>query len=136
MSNLKWYREGLVFKCTGCGACCTGSPGYVWLTNSDIEALAKELEISREDFLNTYTRLVEGRISLLEDPKNFDCVFLRGKKCTVYTSRPKQCRTFPWWKDNVKSPKAWRQTALGCEGVNHPDGMTYTQQQIDDALDS
>ena len=26
-----WYRDGLRFACTRCGACCTGAPGYVWV---------------------------------------------------------------------------------------------------------
>ena len=27
-----WYaEEGLAFECTGCGDCCTGAPGYVWV---------------------------------------------------------------------------------------------------------
>ena len=28
----EWYRDGLRFECTRCGACCTGAPGYVWVT--------------------------------------------------------------------------------------------------------
>jgi uncharacterized protein len=136
MSRLKWNSEGLVFKCTGCGACCTGSPGYVWLSESDIDDFCKHLKLKRADFLKRYTRLVGKRYSLLEDPKNFDCVFLDGKKCTVYEARPRQCRTFPWWRDNIKTSCDWDETAQGCEGVNHPEGRMFTQKEIDQVLDS
>ena len=36
-----WYRDGLAFSCTRCGACCTGAPGYVWVSAEEIEQLAE-----------------------------------------------------------------------------------------------
>ena len=36
-----WYRDGLAFTCTRCGACCTGAPGYVWVDADEIAALAE-----------------------------------------------------------------------------------------------
>src|SRR5689334_22067239 len=94
-----WYKNGLQFGCTQCGACCTGSPGYVWLTEEDIERLCQTLQLTREAFLQDYTRLVHQRLALREYPKSYDCVFLKGKRCEVYQARPKQCRTFPWWPE-------------------------------------
>ena len=38
--NEPWYAEGLKFQCTGCGDCCTGAPGYVWVNQAEIDALA------------------------------------------------------------------------------------------------
>ena len=40
-----WYREGLKFACTGCGECCTGAPGYVWVNKSEMAALAAAIGI-------------------------------------------------------------------------------------------
>ena len=31
-----WYAEGLRFKCTECGQCCTGAPGYVWVNEEEV----------------------------------------------------------------------------------------------------
>src|SRR5262245_42123432 len=117
MSNpkLPWFSEGLRFKCTECGKCCTGSPGYVWLTPEDLQALADYLQISVSDFKKRYTRLVEGRHCLTERSPNYDCVFLQDNKCKVYGARPKQCRTFPWWIQNLKSPEAWQAAGSYCE---------------------
>lgn len=112
-----WYAKGLSFQCTGCGHCCTGAPGYVWLTDEEITALASHLNLSREEFLHAHTRSVEGRISLNEDPGHYDCTFLKENQCTVYEVRPQQCRTFPWWGENLASPKAWRQASRECEGI-------------------
>ena len=117
------WLELLRFKCTGCGKCCTGAPGYVWLSQDDIDRLSAFLGISEEVFLRTYTRKVGERYSLLEDPVNYDCVFLKEKKmCTVYEARPKQCQVFPWWPENLTSREAWESLGSYCEGIDHPDG--------------
>lgn len=66
-----------------------------------------------------YTRQVDGALSLKEYPRTYECIFLRDGKCQVYGARPKQCRTFPFWPENLESEKAWEETAKRCEGVNH-----------------
>lgn len=126
-----WYKEGLRFKCTGCGKCCTGSPGYVWLSEEDITRLVSFLKISRSDFLKKYTRRIGQNISLLEDKISYDCVFLKeGRFCTVYEARPKQCSKFPWWKENVKTPEAWEEEAERCEGINHNEAPLISLKEI------
>lgn len=131
-----WYRDGLRFKCTGCGKCCTGSPGYVWLQEDDVLRLSKRLGLSPEAFLKQYARRVGNRYSLLEDPKNYDCVFLQeGKTCSVYEDRPKQCCTFPFWKDALASPEAWEETKERCEGIDHPDAPCIPLEDIQKELE-
>lgn len=127
-----WYKEGLRFHCTGCGQCCTGPAGYVWLTPSDIDEIASFLQISKESFLRRYTRAVHGRISLLERRHlgNFDCIFLKEAKCQIYPVRPKQCRAFPWWPENLRNRAAWRKCAERCEGVDHPDAPLVSHEEI------
>ena len=121
-----WYREGLQFTCTGCGDCCTGDPGYVWVERAEIEALARFLGLSIDDFGKRYLRKVGARHSLIEKP-NGDCVFYDGG-CTVYTARPAQCRSFPFWGENLKSRKAWDDVAAECPGMNR--GKLYTLEKI------
>lgn len=116
--NEKWYQEGLRFKCTECGKCCGGSPGYVWVDQEEMEAIAAYLKISLKDFMRKYTRRIGQRYSLLESKQNFDCVFLKDKKCQIYGARPTQCKTYPWWPQNLSSQNAWDETAKSCEGIN------------------
>ncbi len=112
-----WYAEGLRFKCTGCGDCCTGAPGYVWLNGADIERLAAETKLPVPEFEERYVRLVGVRKSLIEF-KNGDCVFFdnQTRKCQVYAARPRQCRSWPFWDSNLRTPETWADTCEACPG--------------------
>lgn len=112
-----WYANGLNFKCTECGQCCTGAPGYIWVNDQEIEQIAAHLNLSIEEFAQRYLRRVKGRFSLNEHPKTFDCAFLKDKKCQIYSVRPTQCRTFPWWPKQLKSERDWQEAAQCCEGI-------------------
>jgi uncharacterized protein len=127
-----WYQEGLRFKCTGCGKCCTGTPGYVWATFEEIQAMAKHFSLSVEEFSKKYVRKVGDRFALTEIRRgsNYDCVFLDGKRCTIYEVRPTQCRTYPWWKENISSANDWKEEAKRCEGINHPEAPLISIQEI------
>src|SRR5438067_8457163 len=89
-----WYRDGLSFTCTRCGACCTGAPGYVWVEPAEIARLAAHRGESIERFTKAFVRRVGDRYSLIEKPGG-DCVFWDRKAgCTVYPARPLQCQTW------------------------------------------
>jgi Fe-S-cluster containining protein len=125
-----WYAEGLRFKCTGCGDCCTGGPGYVWVTQEEIDALSARLKLSPAEFERRFVRQVGVRRSLKER-KNYDCVFLDAdRRCTVYEDRPRQCRTWPFWNSNIASPAAWQRTCEACPGSGH--GKLYSLEAIED----
>jgi len=111
-----WYADGLQFTCTRCGDCCTGAPGFVWVTDDEVEAIAKFRGENLREFRELYTRTARGRRTLREKA-NGDCVFFeRGKGCTVYPVRPPQCRTWPFWESNLESPEAWQKTCDDCPG--------------------
>ena len=112
-----WYQEGLRFECTQCGNCCTGAPGYVWVNAEEIAALAEHCGQSIAEFESKYVHTVGSRKSLVEF-KNGDCVFFDSEKrtCKVYGLRPRQCRTWPFWDSNVKTPEAWQETCETCPG--------------------
>lgn len=116
--ELPWYSQGLRFKCTGCGDCCTGAPGYVWLNAADIAQMAAETKLTVPEFEERYVRLVGVRKSLIE-LENWDCVFFdnKSRKCKVYKARPRQCRTWPFWDSNLRSPEAWEATCEACPGA-------------------
>ena len=130
-SDAPWYADGLRFKCTGCGDCCTGAPGFVWVNQAEIEAMAELAAMSPAAFEKKYVRRIGIRRSLREDPQNYDCVFFDNvtRKCRVYSARPRQCRTWPFWNSNIKSEATWSGTAESCPGCNR--GKLYTIEEID-----
>jgi len=129
-----WYKQGLKFKCTECGKCCTGKNGYVWLSESEVDNISKYLKISKKEFLAKYARLAYGRLSLIDANKWGDCIFLKNNKCEIYPVRPKQCKTFPWWPMIMKDRKSWEEFKEYCEGIDHPDGKHYHVQEIEESL--
>ena len=131
-SDKPWYRDGLQFECTQCGACCSGEPGYVWVDQAEITAMAGELGITPQAFSEKYVRQVGREQSLIEYPDG-DCVMLDRvtRKCTVYQSRPIQCRTWPFWDSTVRKKKDWKETCEVCPGAG--SGRLYTFEEIEAA---
>ncbi len=134
MSFPVWYEKGVKFGCTKCGKCCTGSPGYVWLTDEDIENLSNHFKMDRETFCKTYTRSVGGKRSLLEDRYSYDCVLLKNNQCTAYKARPKQCSQFPFWKSVMRSSKTWHEAKEMCEGIDNPEGKLFSKDEIQELM--
>jgi Fe-S-cluster containining protein len=111
-----WYQDGLRFTCTRCGKCCTGAPGFVWVNDEELAAIARLRGESVEEVRDRYTHMAtRGRT--LSEKNNGDCVFYdRTEGCTVYSVRPRQCRTWPFWESNVATPETWDRTCEICPG--------------------
>ena len=125
---LPWYRDGLAFSCTQCGACCTGAPGYVWVIEGEIARIAEHRGESPADFARRVVRRVGDRLSLIERPGG-DCIFWsKAEGCTVYEARPVQCRTWPFWDENLSSPDDWVRVGRGCPGVDK--GRVFSVDEI------
>ena len=130
----EWWREGVRFECTGSGKCCTshGEFGFVYLSLEDRQRFAKYLKIRTSDFTRKYCEKTGGIWHLKEDPKNPDCLFLKGKGCGVYEARPTQCRTWPFWPE-VMNAKAWAKDVKAfCPGVGR--GPVISGQKIESEL--
>ncbi|MDA3967241.1 MULTISPECIES: YkgJ family cysteine cluster protein [Helicobacter] len=92
-------------KCEECGGkCCTGESGYVFVTPYDIEEISKFLNMDFNEFSVKFVRKVGYKYSLTEkiqkDGKGHACVFFdeETRKCQIYSRRPKQCVSFPFWE--------------------------------------
>ena len=131
MADTPWYADGLRFKCTQCGDCCTGAPGYVWVNKEEIAALAALIELDVETFEDKYVRQVGVRKSLVEFPDGA-CVFFDtdSRGCTVYEARPRQCRTWPFWDSNLRNESEWQRTCEACPGSGK--GKLYSLEQIEE----
>ncbi|NND97597.1 MAG: YkgJ family cysteine cluster protein [Pirellulaceae bacterium] len=125
-----WYRDGLQFECTQCGACCSGEPGYVWVNEDEIVALANEMGLETDAFERKFVRQVGSGRSLIEYPDG-DCILLDPltRKCTVYDARPIQCRTWPFWDSTLRKKKDWKETCEVCPGAGK--GRVYSLGEIE-----
>jgi uncharacterized protein len=131
-SNELWYANGLQFECTQCGNCCTGSPGAVWVDSSDLERIAAFREVDVGTVFVDDTKLVGGRRSL-KDYANGDCVYFDGasRRCQIYPVRPAQCRTWPFWSQNLESSASWEGIKQVCPGAGR--GKLYNLEQIEES---
>jgi Fe-S-cluster containining protein len=111
-----WWHGGLRFACQGSGKCCVshGSDCYVFVTLEDRRRLAATLNIPTRHFTRRYCSKHEELFHLGTDNKS--CVFLDGRRCSVYEGRPTQCRTWPFWPENMRAKK-WDRVAAFCPGV-------------------
>lgn len=143
----RWFDAGLRFTCTACGNCCSGPPGYVWITQEEIEILARHLGRAIEEVQKRYVRRIGSRYSLRERKTldgNYDCIFLinmpdgpdgqKRRGCGIYEARPLQCRTFPFWDGIVDSRRAWESAARHCPGMDR--GKHYSPRRIEALRDA
>lgn len=129
-----YKRKSLRFRCTQCGACCSGGPEYqVWLEKGEPEKIRVFLGLSRSWLYRRYiARLADGE-SVLRSTHNGDCVFLDEEgKCRIYPVRPMQCSSYPFWPEVVTTSRAWNREARRCEGINQ--GSPVSIKKIEDLL--
>ncbi|HNS21299.1 MAG TPA: YkgJ family cysteine cluster protein [Sedimentisphaerales bacterium] len=132
--STRWYAAGLHFECRGCGGCCSGpGEGYIWVARPEVQMIAAHLNLTPEELCHRYMRHVGLRLSIVEEPITKDCIFLQMidgfKQCAIYSVRPGQCRTWPFWSENLASPEAWNRAAQRCPGINR--GRLYSCDEIE-----
>ena len=114
------YSNGIQFECQGSGKCCVSrdSYGFVYLSDGDLNRFSKYFKLSIKNFKEKYCQMTDGFIHLIEKTElKGNCIFLKNKKCSVYENRPSQCRTWPFWNENM-SAKVWNEDiSINCPGV-------------------
>ena len=124
-----WYAEGLQFECQGCGDCCRGPGGYVWVTEEEARDIAEALGMEFGEFAGKMLRTTLSGLALIDSGRG-DCPLLSPEGgCLVYEARPLQCRTWPWWEENLYSRERWDDAASRCPGMNR--GRTHSRLVID-----
>lgn len=125
-----WYAQGLRFECVRCGRCCTGAPGDVWVGDEEIRTLQEHSGLSPVGFRRAHLKASLLRPQRLREKVNCDCTFYEPERgCRVYALRPRQCRTWPFWRQSLRSPEAWAEAAATCPGMNQ--GRLYTTAEIE-----
>lgn len=78
-------------------------------------------------FRKRYLAEDENGESVLVLKDNGDCAFW-DDGCRIYPARPRQCRTFPFWKETLVSRKSWEELKDFCHGIDA--GKLYSLQEI------
>jgi Fe-S-cluster containining protein len=157
----QWFKEGLSFGCTGCGRCCK-MDGDVWLSPEEQPVIAAAIGETVETFREKYTRQTLKEWACLKQNSatttdgiagsGTGCVFLSSEgQCTIYETRPVQCRTYPFWPSLLEDIEDWEEEAVvpdddasssdlkrrwsledgGCEGINHKDAPVIAADEIE-----
>ena len=121
-----FFDSGLRFECQRCGACCTGESGTIYVAEDEIGPIAAFLEISEEELRRRYCYPFRDSVSLREESDGRCCLYDEG--CAVYPVRPRQCRTWPFWFDIMRSEIRWQKAARQCPGMGK--GRLHHRREI------
>ncbi len=47
--------------------------------------------------------------------------------CAIHEVRPNQCRTWPFWTENLRSQAAWERAAERCPGMDSGPRVDFIQ---------
>lgn len=78
------------FNCVECLNCCKEVVPVVG--NKEIKAISKKLGLTVQEFRDKYLIESDEGFQIKDKP----CPFLRGDGCSIYETRPKNCREYPY----------------------------------------
>lgn len=111
-----WETEPIRFECQAdCFKCCM-KPGVVTFDRGDIHNAAEFLEMKTSDFKKKFLKKEFG-VYEMEMEEGQVCQFLTMQGCNIHPAKPKQCHTYPFWKENLQSRNHWQLTAGFCPGI-------------------
>jgi len=121
-----FFDQGLHFECQRCGVCCTGDPGIIYVDRDEVPRIAENLSVEVSLFIEKYLYPVRAGYSIKEHSDG-RCVFY-DDGCTIYPVRPDQCKTYPFWFENLRSVKKWKRLSRECPGIGF--GPLYSKEKI------
>ncbi|HBA48550.1 MAG TPA: hypothetical protein DCZ91_12280 [Lachnospiraceae bacterium] len=92
------------FSCDGCGKCCRDR-GDITLSPYDLVRITGYLEITLEEFIDTYCEVFIGessKIPIIRLRHTAVCVFLMRGKCLIQEAKPSVCVMYPLGRISLK----------------------------------
>ena len=121
-----FFDQGIHFECQQCGACCTGDPGIIYVDTDEVPRIAEYLSVEISLFIEKYLYPFRAGYSIKE--RSDGRCFFYDDGCTIYPVRPYQCKTYPFWFENLRSVKKWRRLSKECPGIGC--GPLYSKEKI------
>lgn len=127
-----WYHNGLRFSCQRCGQCCWDEGEYteVYVERDDIRQMAAYMDLYPDAFYKRFVKRSDG-FDVLRSRRGA-CIMLRDGRCRVYSVRPRQCRTWPFWAENLRRHVWYGEVRKRCPGVGK--GRKYGVEEIERIL--
>ena len=115
---MKIVKEKILskFNCQKSGNCCRTS-GIVYASHSELQAMAKELDIDLASFLRNYTKKENGWTVISTTRFRPNCFLTKTNTCSIYQSRPKKCRSYPNWPEIWESKNSLMKEAALCPAL-------------------
>jgi len=136
----------LPFDCTGCGNCCK-TTGNVYMSPEEVSSAASYKNITTAEFIDLYAGYKlettstskaiaagDGEVPWIllqnRDPKSTEgpaaCVFLdrESNQCGIYSVRPIQCSTYPFWSNILESEQNWNDEVRRKDSVDADNERT------------
>jgi Fe-S-cluster containining protein len=121
-----FFDDGLRFECQRCGGCCTGEAGTIYIARDEIGPIAAALKVTRTELIRGWCYPFRDSFSLREKEDGQCCLYDHG--CTIYAVRPRQCSTWPFWFDIMRSETRWQKAACKCPGIGR--GRLHSREEI------
>ena len=99
----------------------------MYVTPFRIARIASFLGLSKARVRRAFIRKDPDGATVLKLRRNGDCIFW-DDGCTIYPERPRQCRTFPFWNENLGNPGEWQKLRAFCHGIG--TGRLYPLEEI------
>ena len=118
MTQLIDHRSKILahFKCQNSGNCCK-TPGYVYVSQSDINAMANNLNLPVHMFKRFFVTRINGWHAIAGPNFRSQCFLSDDNLCEVYHSRPKKCRTYPDWDYIWENDESLIKESQACKGL-------------------
>jgi hypothetical protein len=121
-----FLRSGIYFSCQGCGSCCTGESGTIYVAQAEVPAIAAFLGLDSQELIARHLYPFQDSYSIREDDQGACHFYQQG--CLIYAVRPWQCKSFPFWFKNLRSARNWHLTRKECPGIGQ--GRWYSPEEI------
>jgi uncharacterized protein len=119
------------------GKCCKigATGGFVFLTRADILRIVKNVwqgasQIKLGRFEWTRFMSTPSQQHYLEQRPSGDCCFYKQGRCSIYESRPTQCRTFPFWPELVFNQEKMAEASQTCPGIGVGDELPEYHREL------
>ena len=113
-----WEKEPLRFECQpDCFNCCL-KPGIIYFDAEDIRKAADYLGISPSELNKTFLTRDGGEWVLEVGGDGAPCTFLTSTGCGIHDGKPKQCQSYPFWRENMDSKSMGKLVGGFCPGID------------------